>query len=103
MDLLALFDIPAGILLLIGETWMPGWLQIIAGLFVIFRGVTALKGIKIWTGPISFFAGIVDIVAGSALYFSPYFEGVFIHFAQIFGVVLGIKGLTTVFYGIFNH
>ncbi len=98
--MLGYLDIPAAIVFFLGDFWMPGWVKALVAAFILFRGITSILKIKIWFGPISFFAGIIDFVAGSTMYFATTYSGYMIHFSRIFGVILGLKGIMTVIYGI---
>ncbi len=100
LDMLGYFDIPAAVIFFLGDFWMPNWLKISIAVFILFRGITSIFKIPVWKGPISFFAGIVDIIAGSTMYFATTYTGTMVHLSQVFGIIIGMKGLMTVFYGI---
>jgi uncharacterized membrane protein HdeD (DUF308 family) len=98
--LLGFLDLLAGIVLKLGESWMPGLLLGFTVLFLIFKGVTTMIRFPIWFGPISFFAGIIDFLAGTSLYFSHSYTGALVTVSAVLGVYLMLKGGFTVVFGL---
>ena len=99
--MLGFFDIFAAFLMFMGNTWMPGWLHTFVWLFILFKGISSIFHIPIWMGPVSFFAGIIDLMAGLTMYFSGGYAGVLAHMATVAGVMLTLKGGFTVVFGLF--
>lgn len=98
--MLGFFDIFAAFVVLSVNTWMPGWLHTFVWVFILVKGVSSVFRIPIWIGPVSFFAGIVDLVAGLTLYFTGGYGGMIAHIASITGVMLTLKGGFTVVFGL---
>lgn len=101
--MLGFFDIFAGFLMLIGDVWMPGWLHAFVWVFLVFKGFSSVFRIPIWIGPVSFLAGLIDLLAGLTMYFSGGYAGILAHMATVTGVMLTLKGGFTVIFGLFVH
>lgn len=97
--ILGAFDVFAGIVFAIGDTWMPGWLATFIVVFLLVKGFTTMIRFPIWFGPVSFFAGIVDLVAGLTMYFTGY-AGVLMTMSSVLAVFLIMKGSFTVVFGL---
>lgn len=97
---LGLLDLVASILFYIADTWITGTVAIIITLFLVVKGITTIVQLPIWFGPLSFFAGIVDLVAGMSLYFNSGFTGGLLTAATTLGVFLIMKGGFTVVFGL---
>jgi len=97
--ILGLFDLIAGIVFALGDTWMPGWLGTFIVVFLIIKGLTTMVRFPIWFGPISFFAGIIDLLAGLTMYFTTY-SGTLVTVSTVLGVFLIMKGAFTVVFGL---
>lgn len=97
--LLGLFDLLAGIVFALGDTWMPGWLGTFIVAFLVIKGITTMIKFPIWFGPISFFAGIIDLLAGLTIYFTNY-SGLLVTVSSVLGVFLIMKGSFTVIFGL---
>lgn len=93
--LLGVFDLVTGILLLMGETVLPGSVQFLFGVFMVFKGITTLVQFPIWFGPLSFLAGFVDLAVGLALYFTHDFGASIGQAATVMGVMQTMKGAMT--------
>lgn len=90
------FDLLAGVLMLTAETALPGFMETFVGGFLVFKGITTMIKFPIWIGPISAFAGLVDLTAGLTLYFLTADLGGFLNnMATVLGVMQTMKGAMT--------
>jgi len=96
--LLGIFDLITGILLLTGETVLPGSIQFLFGLFMAFKGITTIVRLPIWFGPLSVLAGIIDLIVGLALYFTHDFGASIGQAATVMGVLQTMKGAMTLLF-----
>lgn len=98
-----LFDIAASIVFGFAHTGIPGWLSTFIVVFLAFKGTTTMINFPIWFGPVSFFAGLIDLVAGLTLYFSSSYTGAFVTISAVIAVYLTIKGGFTLLFGLVSR
>lgn len=96
-------DLFAGLLFAYSTTWMPYWLASFTVFFLVFKGVTTVIKFPIWFGPISFVAGVVDLLAGISMYVGNTWTGAMMRIVAITSVVLILKGGMTVVFGLVSR
>lgn len=97
---LGILDLVASVLFYIADTWISGTIAFLITLFLVIKGLTTIVQLPIWFGPLSFFAGIVDLITGISLYFHSGFSGALLTAATTLGVFLMMKGGFTVVFGL---
>lgn len=98
--LLGIADLAAGMIVSSSSTWMPAWFASFASWFLIIKGITTFTGPMIWFGPLSFFAGVIDLIVGISLYVAQASSGIIVQIVSLLAVILIMKGAMTVLYGL---
>lgn len=82
------------------DTWITGTFAFLITVFLVIKGLTTIVQLPVWFGPLSFFAGIIDLITGISLYFHSGFSGALLTAATTLGVFLIMKGGFTVVFGL---